>query len=129
MAVSGILTRYKNKKVQHDDIFLSSRHNDLTIDINNCMTIAVNKKIWQVDIIFWQVDIMISQVNVFLKSRLFRQLCRLFRHYVNLSDNDVDLSDKDVDVSDLYVDLSDIMSTFQIILLLSVGINWARTRF
>ena len=37
MAVSGILTRYKNKKVQHDDIFLSSRHNDLTIDINNCM--------------------------------------------------------------------------------------------
>ena len=37
-----------------------------------------------------------------------------------MSDNDVDLSDNDVDLSDLNVDLSDIMSTCQIILLLSV---------
>ena len=40
-------------------------------------------------------------------------------NYVDLSDNDVDLSDNDVDLSDLYVDLLDVMSTCQIIWLIS----------
>ena len=35
-------------------------------------------------------------------------------------DNDVELSDDDVNLKDLYVDLPDVMSTCQIILLLSV---------
>ena len=63
-----------------------------------------------------------------LTSRHYLKKCRLVRCYLNLSDNDVDLSDTDVDLSNAYVDLSDIMSTCQIILL-SVGINWARICF
>ena len=38
---------------------------------------------------------------------------------VDLSDLNVDLSDLYVDLSDLYVDLSDIMSTCQLMLLVS----------
>ena len=46
-----------------------------------------------------------------------------------MSDNDVDLSDNDVNLLDLNVDLSDIMSSCQIILLLSVWHELGKNTF